>query len=168
MSFSKELIDKAKQIKIIAFDIDGTLTDGSIYMGVSGEELKVFNVKDGYALRKAEDIGLKVFFITGRVAYPPLIKRVEDLRFPADRLFDKVKDKVEVAESIVKKANLTLSNFAFMGDDILDLNLLKQSGLSGAPFDAVQVVKDNVDLVSQFNAGRGAAREFIDLILLNK
>ncbi|MDJ0626243.1 MAG: HAD hydrolase family protein [Candidatus Caenarcaniphilales bacterium] len=164
-SHSQEVLSKLEGIKIIAFDIDGTLTDGSICMGPSGEALKIFNVKDGYAMRKAEDSGYKIYFITGRAACEPVTERVKDLRLPKERLFDKVKDKLEVAKSITIEEGISLNEIAYMGDDIPDLELLQSVGFSGVPSDAISSVKDSVDFISQHNAGRGAAREFIDLIL---
>lgn len=158
---------KLSQIKIIAFDIDGTLTDGSIYIGPQGEALKVFNVKDGYALRKAEDIGYKIYFITGRKAYEPTVQRVLDLRLDLSRLKDKIPDKVVCAQQILDSEGLTFENMAFMGDDLPDLGLLEKVAFSGVPSDCTDSLIDKVHFVSKFQAGKGAVREFIDLIFAN-
>ncbi len=154
-----------KQIKLIAFDIDGTLTDGSIYIGSSGEELKVFNVKDGYGIKAAEKIGIKTFFITGRPAYAPTIQRLKDLNIDLSYLRHSVSNKVTCAEEILLEMGLSFCNMAFMGDDLPDLDLLKKVAFAGAPNDAIKEVKNNVHFVSTLNAGKGAAREFVDVIL---
>lgn len=153
------------KIKIIAFDIDGTLTDGSIYIGSEGEALKVFNVKDGYGIKAALKAGLPVFFITGRPAYAPTINRLKDLEIDLKFLKDKVKNKVECASDILKEFNLSFEQMAFMGDDIPDLELLQKVGFSGAPNDASPEVLNCANFISRFQAGKGAAREFVDTIL---
>jgi 3-deoxy-D-manno-octulosonate 8-phosphate phosphatase (KDO 8-P phosphatase) len=159
------LKEKLSKIKIIGLDVDGTLTDGSIYMGPQGEALKVFNAKDGYAIRVAENKGIKVYFITGRSVCEALVQRLNDWGIDSNvRLKGKVKDKVACAKEILEQEGLKLEEMAFMGDDLPDLPLLKQVSFSGAPKDAFDEVSDNVDFVSRFDGGRGAVREFIDLI----
>ncbi len=153
------------KIKVIAFDIDGTLTDGSIYIGSEGEALKVFNVKDGYGIKAAQKAGLQIFFITGRPAYSPTIARLKDLEIDLKFLKDKVKNKVECASQILESLNLSFAQMAFMGDDIPDLELLKKVGFAGAPKDATAEILNCVHFVSKFKAGHGAAREFTDIIL---
>ncbi|MDX1919995.1 MAG: hypothetical protein SFU25_04580 [Candidatus Caenarcaniphilales bacterium] len=163
-----ELSEKAKHIKIIALDIDGTLTEGSIFMGPNGEELKVFNVKDGHGLRKAEIHGIKIYLITAREANQAIFQRMEDLKIPRERVFHRVKSKTEAADVILEREKLLLANMAFMGDDEPDLSLLKRVGLSGAPIDACKTLIPEVDFVSRFAGGKGAVREFIDLIIEGK
>jgi 3-deoxy-D-manno-octulosonate 8-phosphate phosphatase (KDO 8-P phosphatase) len=153
------------KIKIIAFDIDGTLTDGSIYMGELGEVFKVFNAKDGYGIRKAEAQGLKIYFITAREASGGVYKRIEDWNLPASRIRDKSRNKINCAEKILAENNCTFEDFAFMGDDIPDLELLKKSVFSACPADAVSEIQSKVNFITKLNGGKGAAREFIDLIL---
>ncbi len=153
------------EIKVIAFDIDGTLTDGTIYIGPEGEALKVFHVKDGYGIKAAQKAGLEVFFITGRPAHAPTLARMKDLNIDLKYLKHSVPDKVVCAKQIMDELGCELHNLAFMGDDIPDLELLEQVGFSGAPKDAHPKVLGKVKFVSQHNGGQGAAREFIDKIL---
>lgn len=154
-----------QNIKVIAFDIDGTLTDGSIYIGPEGEALKVFNVKDGYGIKAAEKVGLQVYFITGRPAHAPTLARMKDLNIDLKFLKDNVKNKVLCAKEIMESQGLDLNNMAFMGDDLPDLELLELVGFSGAPKDSHVKVLNKVKFVSKFNGGQGAVREFIDRIL---
>lgn len=163
-----DLISKAKLIKVIALDIDGTLTDGSIFMGANGEELKVFNVKDGHGLRKAEIHGIKIYLITAREANQAVFHRMEDLKIPRERVFHRVKSKVEAADVILDREKLLLQNMAFMGDDEPDLPLLKKVGFSGVPSNAYKTLIPEADFVSRFKGGKGAVREFIDLIIESK
>lgn len=153
------------KIKIIALDIDGTLTDGSIYMGEFGEVFKVFNAKDGYGIRKAEAKGFKVYFITAREACPGVYKRIDDWGLPASRIKDKSSNKIMCAEKILTENNYTFENLAFMGDDIPDLGLLEKAYLSACPADAVLEIQSKVHFITNLNGGRGAVREFIDLII---
>jgi 3-deoxy-D-manno-octulosonate 8-phosphate phosphatase (KDO 8-P phosphatase) len=164
----KLLQNKAKQVKLIALDIDGTLTDGTIWMSGEGEIIKAFNAKDGLGLRKAEESGIKIFLITARKAADAVKKRMEDLKIPAERLFESVKDKVLVANQITKQENTELQQISFMGDDEQDLPLLKVCGFSAAPKDAVKKVLQSVDYISGLEGGRGAVREVIDFILESK
>jgi 3-deoxy-D-manno-octulosonate 8-phosphate phosphatase (KDO 8-P phosphatase) len=156
-----------QEIKVIAFDIDGTLTDGSIYIGSQGEALKVFNVRDGYGIKAAEKAGYKIYFITGRPAHSPTIERLHDLKIDLKFLRENIKDKVACAQEIMESYSLNLKNMAFMGDDLPDIELLKQVGFSGAPKDAIDEICNIVHFVSQHKGGKGAAREFIDKILSN-
>ncbi len=157
---------KTVGIKIIGFDIDGTLTDGSIYIGERGEALKVFNVRDGYGIKAAQKAGFEIFFITGRKASEATKQRIHDLKIDLSFLKDDVTDKVTCAEEILKERNLTFNNFAFMGDDLPDLPLLKRSGYSGCPADAHSQILKTVSFISVYSGGKGAAREFIETILL--
>jgi len=161
-------LNTLRQIKLIAFDIDGTLTDGSLYFGSGGEALKVFNVKDGYAIKEAENNGYKIYFITGRTVYEPSKQRIIDLKLSLECLKDKVADKVSCAEQILNSHGLNFSQMAYMGDDLPDLPLLRRVAFAGAPSDCTQRLIDDLHFLSNFPAGKGAAREFIDLILSAK
>ncbi|MDX1917643.1 MAG: HAD hydrolase family protein [Candidatus Caenarcaniphilales bacterium] len=156
------------QIKILAFDIDGTLTDGSLYISPEGEWLKVFHVRDGYALKLADKLGFLIYFITGKVANTALKRRLADLGFAENRLCDHIKDKVACAEQIVESHGCELEEIAFMGDDLPDLPLLRLAGISGAPADAIIAVQKAVDFLAPENGGRGAVRSFIDYVLLRE
>ena len=149
-------------IKLVLLDVDGTLTDGGIYRGNNGEELKRFNVKDGYAIVNAQKLGIEFGIITGRKSELVEI-RVKELKIKY--LYQGISEKTVILEEIIKKDSLSKEEIAYMGDDLNDLLIMKQVGLSGTPKDAVDEVIQVADFVSKKNGGSGAVREFIEHIL---
>ena len=149
-------------IKLVLLDVDGTLTDGGIYRGNNGEELKRFNVKDGYAIVNAQKLGIEFGIITGRKSELVEI-RAKELKIKY--LYQGISEKTVILEEIMKKNGLSKEEIAYMGDDLNDLLIMKQVGLSGTPKDAVDEVIQVADFVSKKNGGSGAVREFIEYIL---
>ena len=149
-------------IKLVLLDVDGTLTDGGIYRGNNGEELKRFNVKDGYAIVNAQKLGIEFGIITGRKSELVEI-RAKELKIKY--LYQGISEKTVILEEIMKKDGLSKKEIAYMGDDLNDLLIMKQVGLSGTPKDAVDEVIQVADFVSKKNGGSGAVREFIEHIL---
>lgn len=149
-------------IKLVLLDVDGTLTDGGIYRGNNGEELKRFNVKDGYAIVNAQKLGIEFGIITGRKSELVEI-RAKELKIKY--LYQGISEKTVILEEIMKKDGLSKEEIAYMGDDLNDLLIMKQVGLSGTPKDAVDEVIQVTDFVSKKNGGSGAVREFIEHIL---
>ena len=149
-------------IKLVLLDVDGTLTDGGIYRGNNGEELKRFNVKDGYAIVNAQKLGIEFGIITGRKSELVEI-RAKELKIKY--LYQGISEKTVILEEIIKKDGLSKEDIAYMGDDLNDLLIMKQVGSSGTPKDAVDEVIQVADFVSKKNGGSGAVREFIEHIL---
>ena len=149
-------------IKLVLLDVDGTLTDGGIYRGNNGEELKRFNVKDGYAIVNAQKLGIEFGIITGRKTELVEI-RAKELKIKY--LYQGISEKTVILEEIMKKDSLSKEEIAYMGDDLNDLLIMKQVGLSGTPKDAVDEVIQVADFVSKKNGGSGAVREFVEHIL---
>ncbi len=149
-------------IKLVLLDVDGTLTDGGIYRGNNGEELKRFNVKDGYAIVNAQKLGIEFGIITGRKSELVEI-RAKELKIKY--LYQGISEKTVILEEIMKKDGLSKEEIAYMGDDLNDFLIMKQVGLSGTPKDAVDEVIQVADFVSKRNGGSGAVREFIEHIL---
>jgi len=149
-------------IKLVLLDVDGTLTDGGIYRGNNGEELKRFNVKDGYAIVNAQKLSIEFGIITGRKSELVEI-RAKELKIKY--LYQGISEKTVILEEIMKKDGLSKEEIAYMGDDLNDLLIMKQVGLSGTPKDAVDEVIQVADFVSKKNGGSGAVREFIEHIL---
>ena len=149
-------------IKLVLLDVDGTLTDGGIYRGNNGEELKRFNVKDGYAIVNAQKLGIEFGIITGRKSELVEI-RAKELKIKY--LYQGISEKIVILEEIMKKDGLSKVEIAYMGDDLNDLLIMKQVGSSGTPKDAVDEVIQVADFVSKKNGGSGAVREFIEHIL---
>ena len=147
-------------IKLILLDVDGTLTDGGIYLGNSGEELKKFNVKDGYAILNAQKLGIEFGIITGAES-ELLKKRAEKLKY----LYQGISEKTVILDEIMQISGLQKEEIAYMGDDLNDIKIMKKSGFSGTPLDGVNEAKIIADFVSTKNGGEGAVREFIETIL---
>lgn len=152
-------------IKYLVMDVDGTLTDGNIYMGANGEIMKAFNIKDGYGIH---DIlipnNIKPIIITGRNS-SIVINRAKELGI--EEIHQNCSDKLLKLSEIVDD----LSAVAYIGDDLNDMccvTAIKQAGgFVGCPADAVKEIKNISDFVSSFNGGNGAVREFIEWIIVN-
>ena len=149
-------------IKLVLLDVDGTLTDGGIYRGTNGEELKRFNVKDGYAIVNAQKLGIEFGIITGRKSE---LVEIRSNELKIKYLYQGISEKTVILEEIMQKTGLKKEEIAYMGDDLNDILIMKQSGLTGAPKDAADEVIQIVDFVSGKNGGSGAVREFVEYIL---
>lgn len=154
-------------IKFLVMDVDGTLTDGKIYMGSEEELFKAFNVKDGCGIH---DIlipaGIIPVIITARSS-KILLRRCAELGI--SHLYQGIHDKVEKLDEILQDSEYNFSNVAYIGDDINDLTCMckikEQGGLVGCPADAAGKVVELADFVSRKNGGNGAVREFIEWLL---
>ena len=156
------LKEKAKKIKLMAFDVDGVFTDGGIIYDENGKETKRFDAKDGQGIVCVEKAGIITAIITAR-QNGTVSNRAKNLGIT--ELHQGVKYKLPVLEEIVKKYNLTLENVAYMGDDLPDICILEQVGLSACPCDAVDEVRERCDFISAKNGGHGAIRELCDCVM---
>ncbi|MBR4909156.1 MAG: HAD hydrolase family protein [Acidaminococcaceae bacterium] len=161
--FSQELINKAARIRLVALDMDGTLTDGSINISAEGELFKRFNAKDGLGITAARRHGLIISIITGRRG-PIIQRRAEELGIGSD-VMSGISNKRQAVLVLAEKYELPLESIAFMGDDLNDLPALLTAGLSAAPADAAGDVKQCVDYIAPHNGGQGAVRDLLELIL---
>lgn len=159
---SRELADKIRAVKLVVFDVDGVLTDGRIIFSNSGEETKLFDVKDGHGIKLLMRSGIDVAIITARES-EVVRRRARDLGIT--HVFQGMKDKKMALEELVKASGVTPDAMAYMGDDIIDLPVLKRVAFSAAVADAVSEVIERVDFVAKKPGGRGAARELAELIL---
>lgn len=159
--YSLELKNKASKIKMVVFDVDGVMTDGSITYDENGVEYKTFNVKDGQGIVRITKEGIITAIITAR-NNATVKHRFENLGM--SRLFMGQKDKRVAMKQLLEEYNLDLSQVAYMGDDLPDMPVLKEVGLASCPNDAIDEVKDLCHFVSSKNGGRGAVRELTDLI----
>ena len=149
-------------IKLILLDVDGTLTDGGIYRGNNGEELKKFNVKDGYAIVNAQKLGIEFGIITGRES--ELVRtRANELNIKY--LYQGISEKTVILDEIMRITGLQKEEIAYMGDDLNDMKIMKKLGFSGTPLDGANEVKIIADFISAKNGGEGAVREFIEAVL---
>lgn len=152
-----------KTIKVLIMDVDGTLTDGKIYMGPSGECFKSFDIKDGYGIHEIlPQYGIKAAIITGRES-TIVLHRAEELGI--SYVIQNAKDKVEALMKLADMTKCTFQEMAYIGDDMIDLKPMELCGLKGAPADAVPAIKKISDYVTEKKAGSGAVREFIEWIV---
>ena len=153
---------KARPIRCAIFDVDGILTDGGLYFTDSGEELKVFDVRDGHGLKMLQTSGVALAIITSRKSQC-VARRAENLGI--DLLFQGVENKLHAFEALAAKLGLEPAQCAYMGDDWVDLPVLRRCGLAISVPEAPAVVRERVHYVTQAGGGRGAAREACELIM---
>lgn len=149
-------------IRLILTDIDGVWTDGGMYYDQTGNEWKRFCTYDGAGVTLAHSYGIPVGIITSE-STEIVKRRAEKLKI--DYLFQGVKDKKSIALDLCKQLNLKLAQIAYIGDDMGDLELLKVVGFSGAPKNAIDIVKQNVDYKSDVEGGNGAFRDFVNHLI---
>ena len=157
-----QIHDRAQRIKLILFDVDGVLTDGRVQIHADGTESKTFGIRDGIAMVWAQRAGMAVGFLSARLS-PTTPHRAAQLGVTL--VYHGVHSKLATYERILMDRNLQDGEVAYMGDDVVDLAVLARAGLAAAPADAVQEVRSRVHWISSANAGAGAARELIELIL---
>ncbi len=155
----------AKKIKLLVLDVDGVLTDGTIYIANEGEVFKGFNAKDGMGISCALRSGIKVAIITGRKS-EIIRRRAEELGITT--VLEGVRDKEAALRQLVRQNNLSFKQAAYIGDDLNDLPPMLCCGLSFAPADAADAALDVADFVLLNDGGRGAVREAIELILMSQ
>ncbi len=153
---------KAARIRLMLFDVDGVLTDGRILVHGDGSESKQFSIRDGTALVWAQRVGLVTGLLSARHS-PATSVRAAQLGIRIVR--QQPGEKLDAFRLLLGDERITEDEVAFMGDDLLDLPVLMRVGLSAAPADAVADVRSRVDWVSSFKGGRGAAREFVEVVL---
>ncbi|MEH7386543.1 HAD-IIIA family hydrolase [Bacillus sp. JJ1521] len=153
------------EIKLIVLDVDGVLTDGKLLIGSDGVEYKSFHVKDGMGISLARFQGVKVAIITGRKSRSVEVRSKE---LQIDFLYQGIINKEDVLHEIVTTLDIDLQNVFYMGDDINDLPIIRSVGFSAAPKDASEIVKRNVNFVSNFAGGSGAVREAIEFVLTHQ
>jgi 3-deoxy-D-manno-octulosonate 8-phosphate phosphatase (KDO 8-P phosphatase) len=153
---------KAAGIKLLLFDVDGVLTDGTVVVNSDGTESKPFAIRDGIALVWAQRVGLKVGILSARNS-PTTTHRAAQLGITL--IHQGVSSKADAYDRILSEEQLTDDQVAYMGDDIVDLAVLARVGLSTAPADAVAEVRSRVHWLSTCGGGRGAVREMVEMVL---
>ena len=151
-------------VRLIALDVDGVLTDGSISYDAYGRpgQLQTFNVKDGAAFGWLRDAGVQVAWITGR-GCPATRTRARELG--VEELHVKVRDKAAALADVQQRLGISPEETAAMGDDLADLGLAEGSGFFAAPADACHEVRERADLITHAAGGRGAVRELAEAVL---
>lgn len=149
-------------IKLVVLDVDGTLTDGKLYIDNMGNEMKAFDVRDGLAISQSIKQGIKFAIITGKTSNI-VEKRGKELGI--QEIVQGSWDKVADLKKILEKYSITFSETAYLGDDLIDLKAMKLCGFSACPNDAVDEIKEIADYISTKNGGCGAVREILEKIL---
>ena len=157
-----DLASRAARIRLLLLDVDGVLTDGRLYFGPSGEELKVFHSRDGHGLKMLRDSGVELAIITGRSSRA-LERRAAELGI--GRLYQGVEDKSAVLDELLEEAGIDRAAAACMGDDVVDLPLMRRCGLALTVPDAPEIVRRHAHYVTRNAAGAGAVREACELIM---
>jgi 3-deoxy-D-manno-octulosonate 8-phosphate phosphatase (KDO 8-P phosphatase) len=162
---NKQIEEIAKNIKLLILDVDGVLTDGSIILDNEGNELKAFHVRDGHGIKMLTKAGIQVAIITGR--YSKVVeRRAHELGIT--EVYQKCYIKSAAYEHLLEKFGVTDKEVAYIGDDIVDISLLKRAGLAVVVADATVETKAAAMFITENSGGRGAVREVSDLILKAK
>ncbi len=160
--YPPEINERAKNIRLLILDVDGVLTDGSLYFGPAGEALKVFHVRDGHGIKMLQKTGIEVAFLSGRRSEAAW-HRARELKVAL--FYEGLRDKVEVLEQLISSLNLKPLQVAAMGDDLVDLPIMARVGLAVAVADAAPEVLAAAHWVTTLPGGNGAVREVCDLLL---
>lgn len=158
----QDIFERAARIRLVIFDVDGVLTDGSLYLGDDGQEYKAFNSRDGHGMVMLLETGVTIGVITGRTSEVVRI-RMESLGVA--HLYQGRRDKLPAYESLKADLALTDEAIAYVGDDLMDLPIMQRVGLAIAVGDAHHLVRGHAHLCTQACGGRGAAREVCELIM---
>jgi len=159
---SSDLHAVAARVRAIILDVDGVMTDGSIILDNHDNEYKSFHVRDGHAVKLAVRAGILTAIITGRRSQV-VQRRAEELGI--QEVHQKVHDKLAVYEELKRKYGFTDEEACYMGDDVVDLSLLRVVGLPATPSDADPAARDTALFVARSPGGRGAVRELIETVL---
>ncbi len=162
MQTTPELIALAREVKLAVFDVDGVLTDGSLYLGENGNEYKAFNVRDGLGLVMLRDSGCELAVITARSS-TIVADRMQSLGI--NHVYQGQDDKRVALLGLMEKLDIQPSQVMYLGDDLIDLPAMKKVGLPIAVADAHARVKEMAAAVTEANGGRGAAREVCEFIM---
>jgi 3-deoxy-D-manno-octulosonate 8-phosphate phosphatase (KDO 8-P phosphatase) len=158
----QDILDKAARIRLVIFDVDGVLTDGSIYLGDDGLEYKTFNTKDGHGMKMLQATGVEIGIITGRSSRVVAL-RMESLGIR--HVYQGQKQKLPAYEELKSKLELNDDQVAYVGDDVVDLPVMRRVGLAITVQDAHHLVRQHAHWQTASNGGRGAAREVCELLM---
>ena len=159
---SRALAHRARQVRLLLFDVDGVMTDGTVSITANGDEAKTFSIRDGAALVWAQRAGFEVAILSGRPSQATTRRAAE---LGIRRVLQGPPNKSQAYQDLLEDGGYTDRDVAYMGDDWLDLAILERVGFAAAPADAAKEVRQCVHWVSKFNGGRGAVRDLIEMML---
>jgi 3-deoxy-D-manno-octulosonate 8-phosphate phosphatase (KDO 8-P phosphatase) len=158
----KEILERARQIKLVIFDIDGVLTNGSLFIGDDGQEYKAFNSRDGHGMKMLQSSGVDIAIITGRTS--EVVKhRVRDLGIKY--VYQGQHDKTQAFEHLLERLNIERAQIAYVGDDVVDLPVMGQVGLAIAVQDAHPFVVKHAHWQTPSAGGCGAGRDVCEMLM---
>jgi 3-deoxy-D-manno-octulosonate 8-phosphate phosphatase (KDO 8-P phosphatase) len=158
----EDINQRARAVRMIVFDVDGVLTDGSLFYDNQGQEYKAFNSRDGHGIKMLRASGVQTGIITGRTSQI-VLHRARNLGI--EHIYQGAEDKLEALQNLLQETGLTPDQIAYMGDDVVDLPVLNRCGLAVTVPDAPDEVKARSHVVTLASAGRGAAREVCEFIM---
>ena len=158
----QEVLEKAKNIKLVIFDVDGVLTDGSLFYGDDGQEYKAFNSLDGHGMKMLQESGVLIGIITGRTS-DVVTHRMKNLK--VDHVYQGKLEKLPAYEELIQKLSLKPEQVAYVGDDVVDLPIMIRVGLAIAVPSAHELTKQHANWITTKSAGAGAAREICEFIM---
>ena len=158
----QDFFERAKQIKLVAFDVDGVLTDGGLFLGDDGQEYKAFHSQDGHGMKMLKATGVELAIITGRTSQ---VVSLRARNLGITHLYQGVEDKLEAYRQLLAALQLEPEATAFMGDDLVDLPVIRRCGLAICVPAAPALVKQHAHYVTKLEGGRGAVREVCELFM---
>jgi 3-deoxy-D-manno-octulosonate 8-phosphate phosphatase (KDO 8-P phosphatase) len=158
----QDILKRAERIRLVVFDVDGVLTDGSLFLGDDGQEYKAFNSRDGHGMAMLRDSGITLAVITGRRSE---VVRIRMQGLGVAHVHQGCQDKLSVFLELRAALGIDATQAAFLGDDLMDLPVMRRVGLAVAVADAHPVVREHAHWCTPSRGGRGAARDLCELIL---
>lgn len=158
----RDILERASRIRLAIFDVDGVLTDGSLYIGDDGQEYKAFNSRDGHGMVLLRQTGVTLAIITGRTS---AVVGIRMASLGISHVYQGIQDKLATYEELKQTLGLTDEAIAYVGDDVVDLPVLRRAGLAVAVADAHPLVQRHAHWRTASAGGRGAARDFCELLM---
>jgi 3-deoxy-D-manno-octulosonate 8-phosphate phosphatase (KDO 8-P phosphatase) len=158
----QDVLEKAAQIKLVVFDVDGVLTDGGLFFGDDGQEYKAFYSRDGLGMKLLQQTGVEIAVITARSSQV-VEHRMRNLGIV--NVYQGKLNKLDAFHDLLQKLNVSAKQTAYTGDDVVDLPVMREAGLAIAVQDAHPFVKQHAHWITQHGGGRGAARDVCELIM---
>jgi 3-deoxy-D-manno-octulosonate 8-phosphate phosphatase (KDO 8-P phosphatase) len=158
----QDILDKAAQVKLIIFDVDGVLTDGRLILGDDGQEYKAFHSRDGHGMKLLRQSGVEIGIITGRSSQVVALRMAS---LGVQHVYQGREEKLPAFEELIHKLGVTAEQVAYVGDDVVDLPILRRVGLAVAVADAHPLVLQHAHWQTPHGGGKGAARDVCEFIM---
>ena len=158
----QDIMEKAARIRLVIFDVDGVLTDGSLYLGDDGQEYKAFNSLDGHGMKMLQDTGVQIGIITGRSSE---VVRIRMKSLGITHVYQGRREKLPAYQDLKQKLELEDEQIAYVGDDVVDLPVMTRVGLAIAVQDAHTFTKQHAHWITPTTGGHGAARDVCELLM---